>query len=48
MQWLQESGIDESATSKFPGASVTTGSAASGAGDNRDMPEGGINPNTGK
>lgn len=44
----QESGIDETAAQKFPGGSVTAGSAASGAGNNRDMPEGGINPNTGK
>ena len=47
----QESGIDESATSKFAGAQVTYGSAASGAGDNRDIPleEGGsVNPKTGQ
>ncbi|KJX96728.1 unnamed protein product [Zymoseptoria tritici ST99CH_1A5] len=43
-----ESGIDASATTKFPGSTVTIGSAASGAGDNRDMPEGGINPKTGQ
>ncbi|CZR59872.1 uncharacterized protein PAC_09766 [Phialocephala subalpina] len=33
-----ESGINEAATSRFPGASVTYGSAASGAGDNREIP----------
>lgn len=33
-----ESGVDESVTSKFPGSTVVTGSAASGAGDNRDIP----------
>ncbi|KAJ4333989.1 hypothetical protein N0V95_009290 [Ascochyta clinopodiicola] len=46
-----ESGIDESATSKFPGATVTVGSGASGAGNNRDIPEsegGSINPATGQ
>ncbi|KAH9835973.1 hypothetical protein Tdes44962_MAKER01892 [Teratosphaeria destructans] len=46
-----ESGVDQSVTNKFPGASVTYGSAASGAGDNREIPveEGGsINPSTGK
>ena len=48
---MQESGVDESAVNKFPGAEVTHGSAASGAGDNRDIPieEGGsINPTTGQ
>jgi hypothetical protein len=46
-----ESGVDESVTQKFPGSEVTHGSAASGAGNNRDIPisEGGdINPSTGK
>ncbi|GAB1731362.1 hypothetical protein D0864_15732 [Hortaea werneckii] len=46
-----ESGVDQSVQQKFPGASVTYGSAASGAGDNREIPlsEGGdINPTTGK
>jgi len=46
-----ESGIDESAVNKFPGATVTVGSGASGAGNNRDIPlsEGGdINPATGQ
>lgn len=33
-----ESGVDEGVTSKFPGVKVTTGSAASGAGDNREIP----------
>lgn len=33
-----DSGIDDRATKKFPGASVTIGSAASGAGDNREIP----------
>ncbi|KAJ4404316.1 hypothetical protein N0V91_006010 [Didymella pomorum] len=47
----RESGIDESAVNKFPGATVTVGSGASGAGNNRDIPlsEGGdINPATGQ
>ncbi|KAL1597562.1 hypothetical protein SLS59_007259 [Nothophoma quercina] len=46
-----ESGVDESAVNKFPGATVTVGSGASGAGNNRDIPlsEGGdLNPATGK
>ncbi|KAI6787819.1 hypothetical protein KC363_g9037 [Hortaea werneckii] len=46
-----DSGVDKSVEQKFPGASVTYGSAASGAGDNREIPlsEGGdINPTTGK
>lgn len=46
-----ESGVDESVTTKFPGSTVVYGSAASGAGDNRDIPEeegGGINPATGQ
>ncbi|KAF2274421.1 uncharacterized protein EI97DRAFT_435256 [Westerdykella ornata] len=34
-----ESGVDASATRKFPGADVTYGSAASGTGDNREIPE---------
>ncbi|KAL6721428.1 hypothetical protein ACLMJK_000531 [Lecanora helva] len=33
-----ESGIDTTAASRFPGASVTVGSAASGAGGNREIP----------
>ena len=47
----ERSGVDESVEKKFPGASVTYGSAASGAGDNRDIPEsegGGVNPVTGQ
>lgn len=43
--------MDEGVRSKFPGADVTIGSAASGAGDNREIPlsEGGdINRATGK
>jgi len=34
-----ESGVDTSVESKFPGAKVIYGSAASGAGDNREIPE---------
>lgn len=34
----RESGVDATAENKFPGADVTYGSAASGAGDNRDIP----------
>jgi hypothetical protein len=34
----QDSGVDENIADKFPGASVTVGSAASGAGDNREIP----------
>lgn len=34
-----ESGVDESVTSKFPGSTVTTGSAASGTGNNREIPD---------
>jgi hypothetical protein len=34
----RESGVDESVTRKFPGSTVTYGSAASGAGDNRKIP----------
>ena len=51
MIWSQESGVDESVTTKFPGSEVVYGSAASGQGDNRDIPEeegGGINPRTGQ
>ncbi|KAK3054672.1 hypothetical protein LTR09_004401 [Extremus antarcticus] len=44
----KESGVDASVENKFPGSEVTYGSAASGAGDNRDMPEGGVNPKTGQ
>ncbi len=33
-----DSGINEAATNKFPGSTVTVGSAASGAGDNREIP----------
>jgi len=33
-----ESGVDTSVESRFPGAKVTYGSAASGAGDNREIP----------
>ncbi|KAF2815924.1 uncharacterized protein BDZ99DRAFT_457865 [Mytilinidion resinicola] len=46
-----ESGIDDTATSKFPGSTVTYGSAASGAGDNREIPiseGGGLDPKTGR
>lgn len=46
-----ESGVNESVEAKFPGASVTVGSAASGKGDNREIPleeGGGINPRTGQ
>lgn len=46
-----ESGVDESVRGKLPGADVTYGSAASGAGDNREIPssEGGdLDPRTGK
>ncbi|EON63250.1 hypothetical protein W97_02477 [Coniosporium apollinis CBS 100218] len=46
-----ESGVDANVEKKFPGAEVTYGSAASGAGDNREIPEseGGdaVNPATG-
>ena len=48
---VNESGVDESVTSKFPGSEVKVGSAASGAGDNREIPveEGGdINRITGQ
>ncbi|KAF2092409.1 hypothetical protein NA57DRAFT_50337 [Rhizodiscina lignyota] len=46
-----ESGVNEYVQNKFPGADVKYGSAASGAGDNREIPveEGGdINPTTGR
>ena len=47
-----ESGVDESVTKRFPGAGeVTIGSAASGAGDNREIPlseGGGLDPQSGK
>ncbi|KAF2419599.1 hypothetical protein EJ08DRAFT_642552 [Tothia fuscella] len=46
-----ESGVDDSVTSKFPGSTVQYGSSASGAGDNREIPEsegGGINKVTGQ
>ncbi|KAF2729282.1 hypothetical protein EJ04DRAFT_568786 [Polyplosphaeria fusca] len=46
-----ESGVDESVRNNFPGADVTCGSAASGAGDNGEIPlnEGGdVDPRTGK
>ncbi|TKA38461.1 hypothetical protein B0A54_10752 [Friedmanniomyces endolithicus] len=46
-----ESGVDQNVESKFPGSTVTYGSSASGAGDNREIPvsEGGdVNPDTGK
>jgi len=33
-----ESGVDTSVTNKFPGSTVKVGSAASGAGDNREIP----------
>ncbi|KZF19072.1 hypothetical protein L228DRAFT_251632 [Xylona heveae TC161] len=35
---VTESGVDEVKASKFPGADVTYGSAASGSGDNREIP----------
>ena len=43
--------MDEDVVNKFPGSEVTVGSAASGAGDNREIPveEGGdINRATGQ
>lgn len=46
-----ESGVNDAVETKFPGAKVTYGSAASGAGGNREIPveEGGsIDPVTGK
>ncbi|KAL8939584.1 MAG: hypothetical protein Q9211_002674 [Gyalolechia sp. 1 TL-2023] len=33
-----DSGVDEGVTTKFPGSTVKTGSQASGAGDNREIP----------
>jgi len=33
-----ESGVDTAAADKFPGSNVKIGSAASGAGDNREIP----------
>ena len=33
-----ESGVDPSVVNKFPGSTVQVGSAASGAGDNREIP----------
>ena len=33
-----ESGVDTNVTAKFPGSTVKVGSAASGAGDNREIP----------
>lgn len=47
----RESGVDQSVEREFPGAEVTYGSAASGAGDNREIPVsegGGVNSVTGK
>ena len=45
-----ESGVDAGVTSKFPGSAVVVGSAASGAGDNREIPveEGGDIDKTGR
>ncbi|KAI8171455.1 hypothetical protein K4K49_004231 [Colletotrichum sp. SAR 10_70] len=46
-----ESGVDESVKDKLPGSEVTIGSAASGAGSNRDIPAeegGGVSPKTGQ
>ena len=37
-QHVYEVGVDENIAAKFPGSTVTTGSAASGAGDNREIP----------
>jgi hypothetical protein len=37
-QTAAESGVNQGVETKFPGASVTYGSAASGAGDNREIP----------
>ena len=34
-----ESGVDSNVTQKFPGSTVKIGSSASGAGDNREIPE---------
>ncbi|KAF6218425.1 hypothetical protein HO133_005774 [Letharia lupina] len=33
-----ESGVDTSVTDRFPGSTIKVGSAASGAGDNREIP----------
>lgn len=47
----RESGIDESVTSRFPGAHVTYGPGASGSGDNRAImleEGGGLDPQTGR
>lgn len=47
----KDSGVNENVINKFPGSEVKIGSAASGAGDNREIPldEGGdINPRTGQ
>ena len=33
-----DSGVDTSVTNKFPGSTIKVGSAASGAGDNREIP----------
>ena len=47
----KESGVNENVTQKFPGSTFTYGSAASGQGDNREIPDeegGGINPQTGR
>ena len=35
---VDDSGVDETVTSKFPGSTVTVGPAASGLGDNREIP----------
>jgi hypothetical protein len=46
-----ESGVNANVTNKFPGSTVTYGSAASGQGGNREIPEsegGGFNPKTGQ
>lgn len=38
IQAALESGVDTSVENKFPGAKVLYGSAASGRGDNREIP----------
>lgn len=46
-----ESGIDQSVTTKFPGSTAEYGSKVSGAGNNREIPPeegGGIQKSTGK
>ena len=51
MAVVEESGVNEAVTTKFPGSEVKVGSAASGAGDNREIPldEGGdIDRRTGR